>query len=286
MKAALRIAFAVPLLTIGLGAASAVAHTGPAKPLCAQAADTNHVGIVVEHGNETVVTQCIGFDTPTTTALAVLQAAASQDSSFAYATESYPGLGDAVCQIGDEPMHYTQCLPSSGSYWVFFTATSGGSWMSAAHGISTTTVSNGGDVGFRYDALTGGDPPPPSPANVCPATPPSPSPTAAPTASARPTPVGTSPPSGTADPTRPKPTGPVVAAGVTGSSTPTASSSATPVDGVLGVSTPQASLAPAVGVATKAVIDSPVNPALVIAVIAIAALIALVGIQGLRRRRQ
>ncbi|HEY6468856.1 MAG TPA: hypothetical protein VI434_03735 [Candidatus Dormibacteraeota bacterium] len=285
MRGVLRIAFAAPLLTIGLGAASAVAHVGPAKPLCAQAADTNHVGIVVEHGNGDVVTQCVGFDTPTITALAVLQAAASQDSSFEYATETYPGLGEAVCQIGNEPQQYTQCLPSSGSYWVFFTATSGRAWTGAAHGISTATVSNGDDVGFRYDALTGGDPAPASPANVCPATPPSPTPTPAPTASARPTPGGTSPPgpSGTAVP---KPTGTVIATGAGGSSAPTASNSALPADGVLGASTPQASPVPALGVATNAVIDSPFNPALVIAVIAIAALITLVGIQGLRRRRQ
>ena len=47
----LRVAFAVPLLAIGLGTASAAARVGPTTPLCAQAASTHHAGIVVEHGN-------------------------------------------------------------------------------------------------------------------------------------------------------------------------------------------------------------------------------------------
>jgi hypothetical protein len=276
LRALLRIAFAVPLLTIGLGAASAVAQTGPATPLCAQAADANHVGIVVEHDN-VVKHQCVGFTSSTITALTVLQ-----DSGIEYATQLYNGIGEAVCQIDDVPAQYTECLPSSGSYWVFFTASSDGIWASAAHGISATDVSDGDSVGFRYDALTGSDPPPPSPIGVCP---PPPTATPKPTAHPTPTPVVTAAPGPTSHSAVPTPSA-AVATGVTGDSMPTASNSPTPADGVLGLSTSQVSPVPALGVATKAVIDSPFNPAVVIAVIAVAALLGLLGIQGLRRRRQ
>src|SRR5579862_1935278 len=194
----LRVALAVPLLAIGLGTASAAARGGPAEPLCVQAASAHHAGIVVELGNGQVLRQCVGFDTSTTTALSVLQG-----SGIEYAVASYGGLGEAVCQIDNEPVSYTSCLPSSGSYWVFFISRGGGAWTNSAQGVSTATVSDGDDVGFRYDPLAGADPPPVSPAGTCASSTPTPSPTAtpAPTPTARPTPVATALPRGTANPT-------------------------------------------------------------------------------------
>ncbi len=166
----LRVALAVPLLAIGLGTASAAARVGPAEPLCVQAASAYHAGIVVELGNGQVVRQCVGFNTSTITALSVLQG-----SGIEYATASYGGLGEAVCQIDDEPASYTACLPSSGSYWVFFVSRGGGAWTSSPQGVSVETVGDGDDVGFRYDPLAGADPPPVSPAGTCATSTPTPS---------------------------------------------------------------------------------------------------------------
>ncbi len=280
VRTLLRVALAVPLLTIGLGAASAAARSGPATPLCVQAAGTNHAAIVVEHGNGTYVRVCVGFTTSTITALAVLQ-----DSHIEYATESYGSLGEAVCQIADEPAQYTQCLPASGSYWVFFIARAGGAWTNAPTGISGTALSNGDDVGFRYDPLTGSDPPPVSAAGTCPPQP-TPTPTPNPTARATPSPVVTSPPVAPSHPGSPTPTAAGVAPAATQGATPTAAGSATPAAGVFGLTSPAASPVPALGVATKAVDAGSFNPALVIAVVAVAALIGLLGVQGLRRRGQ
>ena len=53
---------------------------------------------MVEHGNGRCVRQCVGFNTSTITALAVLEG-----SGIEYATQSYGGLGEAVCQIDNEP---------------------------------------------------------------------------------------------------------------------------------------------------------------------------------------
>jgi hypothetical protein len=284
VRTLLRVALAAPLLAFGLGAASAAAQTGPATPLCAQAAGANHVGIVVELGDTTVIRHCVSFTTPTITAIDVLQ-----DSGIEYSTESYGGsLGDAVCQIDNEPAQYTECLPSSGSYWVFFVATSSGTWTNSPQGISHETVSDGDAVGFRYDPLSGADPPPVSPAGTCPVSTPTPSPTAAPTASAAPTPVGTPRPAGSPNPASPMPAGASTVVDPSATSTPSSPDGPTPAGqaGVLGLSSPVASPAAALGTSTSGAVATSFNPAFVIAVIAVAALLGLLGVQGLRRRRQ
>ena len=169
----LRVALAVPLLAIGLGTASAAARVGPAEPLCVQAASAYHAGIVVELGNGQVVRQCVGFETSTITALAVLDG----ERDRVPRPQSYGGLGEAVCQIDYEPPSYTSCLPTSGSYWVFFVSRGGGAWSSSPQGVSDATVGDGDDVGFRYDPLAGADPPPASPAGTCATATPTPAPT-------------------------------------------------------------------------------------------------------------
>jgi hypothetical protein len=279
----LRVALAVPLLAIGLGTASAAARGGPAEPLCVQAASAHHAGIVVELGGGQVVRQCVGFDTSTITALAVLKA-----SGIENATESYGGLGEAVCQIDNEPPSYTSCLPTSGSYWVFFISRAGGAWANSPQGVSIATLSDGDDAGFRYDPLAGADPPPVSPAGTCFTTTPTPSPTARPTPSPtpRPTPVATSPPGRTSNPSTP------AAATVRPSSTtsagaePPASEDPTAIAAGTGQASPAANSVPVADVSPAAAISSPFTPGLLLAACVVGALVALLGVQGIRRRRR
>jgi hypothetical protein len=278
----LRVALAVPLLAIGLGTASAAARVGPAEPLCVQAASTNHAGIVVELGNEQVLRQCVGFDTSTITALAVLQA-----SGIEYATASYGGLGEAVCQIDDEPASYTSCLPASGSYWVFFISHQGGAWTNSAQGVSNATLDDGDDVGFRYDPLAGADPPPVSPAGTCTSSTPTPTPTARPTSSPTPmpTPTATTPPGRTARPATPpgESLHPVATSTSSGGSAATPSADTPAGDGE---ASPQPTAVPVADVAPVAAISSPFTPGLLVAACVVAALVALLGAQGIRRRRR
>jgi hypothetical protein len=279
----LRVALAVPLLAIGFGTASVAARVGPAAPLCAQAASAHHAGIVVELGDGQVLRQCVGFDSATVTALAVLQG-----SGIEYATAAYGSLGVAVCQIDNEPTSYTDCLPSSGSYWVFFISRGGGPWANSSQGISNTTVSNGDDVGFRYDPLAGADPAPVSPAGTCATSTPTPSPTAAPTLkpTPKPTPAGTAPPGGTSSST-PPPQG-------TKQPAPTQSSAVEPVAVGGPATTPHgtgqpsaaASVAPVSDVAPTAAISGPFTPGLLLAALAVVALLGLAGLQGIRRRHR
>lgn len=279
----LRFALAVPLLAIGLGTASAAARVGPAEPLCAQAASVHHAGIVVELGDGQVVRQCVGFGTATITALAVLQA-----SGIEYQIAPYGSLGEAVCQIDDEPTGYTQCLPSSGSYWVFFVSRGGGAWANSAQGVSNATVGDGDDVGFRYDPLAGADPPPASPAGTCPTATPTPAPTTQPTPppTSKPTPIATTPPAGTASP--------ATATQTTVPSPPVTNSATGPIDteaptgtpGSIGQPSPASRTVPISDVSPAAAVSSPFAPGLVLAACIVGALLALLGVQEVRRRHR
>jgi hypothetical protein len=155
-------ALAIPLLGAGLALGGSAGHLLATASPCAAASYSSHVTLVVEHGDGQVVGLCIGFDGATISGEEILQA-----SGLEYATAGYGALGDAVCQIDDEPAAYTACLPSSGSYWVIFVSRDGGAWQVAGSGISTETFASGDAEGFRYDPQDGADPPPASPVGIC-----------------------------------------------------------------------------------------------------------------------
>jgi hypothetical protein len=275
----IRVALALPLLASGVGVASGAAMVGPAAPLCAQAASTHRVGLVVEHGDGRVIRICVGFNTATITALTVLQS-----SGLEIGTESYGSLGTAVCQIDHEPPQYTTCLPATGSYWVLFLSHAGGAWATSARGASSATVADGDDVGFRYDPQAGADPPPPSPAGTCQVATPSPVPTPTPAPTARVTPAPGATPAPGVTPTSHVTPPHSASAGSTATSVtaPTAS----PAAGVLGSASPAASAAPLGSLARGSRQPQAVNTGLIVAAVGAAGLVGLLGLQGLRRRRQ
>lgn len=273
IRRVVRFALMLPILVAGLGAASGAARLGPATPLCVQAATTNHVGLVIEHGDEAVIRRCVGFDTTTITALAVLQASGVENK-----TETYGALGTAICRIDYEPVQYSMCLPTSGDYWVLFISHDGGAWTSSSVGASSAQVSDGDDIGFRYDPQAGADPPPPSPGVICP---PPATPTPAPTRT--PTPAPTARPAST-----PHPSASTSVTGTTAAPTPAATptnATATPTAGVLGLSSPAASSAPVGSLSSATPPPASFNAGLLVAGVAAAVLIALLGVQGVRRRR-
>jgi len=153
---------AIPLLGAVLGLGGGAVHLATAAAPCAASTYTGHVTLVVEHGGGRVIGLCIGFDGSSIGGEEVLQA-----SGLEYATGGDGSLGEAVCQIDDEPAAYSSCLPSSGPYWAVFVARAGGAWEDAASGISTLTFASGDAEGFRYDPQDGPDPPPASPAGIC-----------------------------------------------------------------------------------------------------------------------
>jgi hypothetical protein len=256
----------MPLVAVGLGAASSAARVGPVAPLCAQAAVAHRAGVVVEHGDGRVIRRCVGFNTATTTALAVLQG-----SGLEVGTSSYGGgLGAAICQIDYEPSTYPPgCFTSTGSYWVLFVSRAGGAWTVSALGASNVAVGNGDDIGFRYDSQNGADPPPPSPAGTCPVV--TPPPARTPTPGAR----ATAPP-------------PQATSSRSATSTEhlaTASPPTTPAAGVLGVATPGATPI-SVGSLRSASAPPGVNVGVLLAVVGAGGLFGLLGARVVRRRRE
>jgi hypothetical protein len=155
-------ALTIAAVGVALGFGVSAARMLPTAAPCSAATYSGHVSLVVEHGDGRVVGLCIGFDGASITGEQVLQA-----SGVEYATAGYGALGDAVCQIDDEPASYSSCLPSSGPYWAVFVSRGGGAWQEASSGISTETLASGDAEGFRYDPQNGPDPAPASAAGIC-----------------------------------------------------------------------------------------------------------------------
>ncbi|MFN2582965.1 MAG: hypothetical protein ABR498_09530, partial [Candidatus Dormibacteria bacterium] len=106
---------------------------------------------------------CVGFDGGSITGEQILQA-----SGVEYATSSYGSMGDAVCQIDEEPSSYPPgCWTSSSPYWAMFVSRAGGGWSVSSRGVSSQTFADGDAEGFRYDSQSGAPAQPASPAGVC-----------------------------------------------------------------------------------------------------------------------
>jgi len=150
------------LLGTMAGLAGSAVTLLPAPSLCTAATYPHHVALVVELGDGEQVGRCVGFNSSRISGEEVLRA-----SGLEYATQGYGALGQAVCQVDEEPAAYSSCLPSSGSYWALFTSRGGGAWQAADAGISSLEFADGDAEGLRYETETGAAPVLPSPAGVC-----------------------------------------------------------------------------------------------------------------------
>jgi len=175
----------LPALIVMAAVASAavgVAFLVPASPSVARcaAAGSNSAAIVVEHGDGSLLTRCVAFDTTSVTGEGLLNLATPK---VAWSGQTFGGFGVAVCAIDAEPAHYSTC-PGKDNYWAVFVSTGGAAWQLAGTGISSLRLSSGDALGFRYVPAMGTPPAPPSAAGVCPGT--SPTASAAATATAMP----------------------------------------------------------------------------------------------------
>src|SRR5450759_4104518 len=139
---------AVLLSAVILAILAPLAPLAPVVPGCA-AADSNHVAVVVEHADGSVVTRCVAFDTNQITGEQLLNS-----SGIPWSSQTFGGFGDAMCALDGEPAQYTQCLGKD-RYWAIFVARAGGSWQLANEGISTLTLGDGDAEGFRYVTASG-----------------------------------------------------------------------------------------------------------------------------------
>ena len=153
-------AAAVAVIVAGM----AVAALLPGSPMAATCSGTgpNHAAVVVEHGDGSVVTRCVAFDSATITGEQLLDS-----SGLAWSNEAFGGYGRAVCAIDSEPTHYASC-PGSDSYWAIFDSSGGGKWQLSAVGVSTLKLADGDAEGFHYVPASGDPAPPPPAAGTCP----------------------------------------------------------------------------------------------------------------------
>jgi hypothetical protein len=144
-------------------AAAAVAALAPGSPLAATCAGAgaSHAALVVEHGDGSVVTRCVAFDTAAVTGQRLLDS-----SGVAWSGQTFGGFGEAVCAVDAEPEHYSSC-PGSDNYWAVFVSRGGGAWQLTSVGISSLTLNDGDAEGLRYVPAVGTPAPPPVPAGVC-----------------------------------------------------------------------------------------------------------------------
>jgi hypothetical protein len=145
-----------------LSAFASLAPAAPVAPACA-AAGAHHAALVVEHGDGSVVSRCVGFDSAAISGEELLNR-----SGLAWSSRTFGGFGDAVCALDREPATYLDC-PGKDRYWAVFVARGGGSWQLANVGISSLTIHDGDAEGFRYDPASGLPAAPASPVGTCPA---------------------------------------------------------------------------------------------------------------------
>lgn len=150
--------------TIALAASIAVfAALVPGSPTTSACAGAgpHHAAVIVEHGDGSVVTRCVAFDTNQVTGEQLLNA-----SGISWSGQTFGGFGDAVCAMDGEPAGYTSC-PGKDSYWAVFVARGNGAWQLANAGVMTLTLADGDVEGFRYVPSSGLPAAPPTAAGVC-----------------------------------------------------------------------------------------------------------------------
>ena len=123
---------------------------------CSGVAGTHHAFIVVQHGAGNTVDACAGFDGAKVSGFALMK-----DSGLELATQTTK-YGPAVCQVDNEPPHYTQCLPANAPYWAFW-IWNGTAWTVGQTGYADASFTDGQAIGWVYTPQTVASPAPPPP---------------------------------------------------------------------------------------------------------------------------
>jgi len=139
-----------------------VQHSGTGQP------EPNRVGLVLVHGDGTVVKQCVEFSEDSITGAEVLQRAGLKP-----VVSAYGGLGYSICAIDGEGCAagkdcFCQCRKSPCSYWVYSHRQQDGTWAISGVGASSWRLCSGDIDGWVWG--DGSETPPPVAfENVCPA---------------------------------------------------------------------------------------------------------------------
>lgn len=153
-------------LALSIAGVAAVAACGgsPANGSASNASNTcvnptaaHRAYVVVMHASAKVVQKCVGFNGDTIDGQSLMD-----ESKIEYQAQDFgPSLGKAVCQLDNEPAHYTKCFPDNGPYWSTFVETNG-QWTLAQTGYSQVTLHDREALGWVYTASESPSPPPPA----------------------------------------------------------------------------------------------------------------------------
>jgi hypothetical protein len=147
------------LLAAGCGGSSAGPSAGSLTPSargesCVQAGAPHHAYLVVEHKSGTTVRRCVGFTGDTIDGETLMKR-----SGVEYQTAD-TSSGRSVCQIDQEPAHFSTCFPPGQPYWSLW-VTSGGGWSYAQTGYTQIKLHDHEALGWEYVPQTGPSPSPP-----------------------------------------------------------------------------------------------------------------------------
>ena len=118
----------------------------------------HHAYVVVQHLSGGVLQRCVGFGGSTIDGDQLMAR-----SGIEYQTQTFSGLGKAVCQIDREPAHFSTCFPKDQPYWALYESRHGGPWITPSTGYATLVLSDGDALGWRYQPASGSPVPPPLP---------------------------------------------------------------------------------------------------------------------------
>ncbi len=143
-------------LALFISACGGSASTGQTSPTssCANAGAPHHAYVVVEHSSGASLQKCVGFAADTIDGQTLMD-----QSGIQFQAQTF-SFGKAVCQVDNEPAHYSTCFPpNQPTWWAFIEA--GTAWTCAQTGYSAVTLHDKEAIGWYYVQTTDPCPAPP-----------------------------------------------------------------------------------------------------------------------------
>jgi hypothetical protein len=156
------LAWASALLALCLAACSGTATGAPAAtpgaPTCVNSQTAHRAYVVVQHLSGASLQRCVGFDGAQINGDDLMR-----ESGLEYQTQSFTGLGKAVCQVDNEPAQFSECFPKDKPFWAIFVSTGGAAWAEAQTGYASINLKDGDAIAWQYRAQNASPAPPPLP---------------------------------------------------------------------------------------------------------------------------
>lgn len=152
---------ALALTVTACGSFGSSASSGTASPptqACVNAAAAHKAYVVVQHQSGGTVEACVGFAGGQITGDELMR-----QSRIQHQTQTFSGIGKAVCQVDNEPAQFTECFPKDKPNWLMYLSSGGGPWTTPTVGFSALNLGDGDALGWRYATFTSSPAPPPLP---------------------------------------------------------------------------------------------------------------------------